>query len=257
MLHEMKVDEFIAREGNGFSRMLPPGPGYLRESIPSEPIPFATVAPSSGEAESALVIQLSPDEEARARAVTLQKVLPSRAAVREFHREGVSDFASPFLFGHVKSVESVAGFEPHAFIAAPRGPLDLARVTTKETQEPWKVEEARRWKIARLELVSLLKHDTARVYLSENLPRMQDLSSTRTRPLTKFESDALQQLREGEELEIAAAANRIEMLGSVRATEHCVQCHQVPRGTLLGAFSYDLRRDPPIKVDAPVGGLQQ
>ena len=55
----------------------------------------------------------------------------------------------------------------------------------------------------------------------------------------------------GDPCDTASTPNRIEMLGALRATKQCMQCHQVPSGTLLGAFSYELRRDPPIKVAAP------
>ena len=40
------------------------------------------------------------------------------------------------------------------------------------------------------------------------------------------------------------------MLGSLRATKECQQCHSVEHGALLGAllgaFSYELLRDPQI-----------
>ena len=36
------------------------------------------------------------------------------------------------------------------------------------------------------------------------------------------------------------------MLGSLRATKECLQCHRVEHGALLGAFSYELLRDPQI-----------
>lgn len=41
-----------------------------------------------------------------------------------------------------------------------------------------------------------------------------------------------------------ATTNRIEMVGSLRAEEQCLQCHDAERGELLGAFSYELIRDP-------------
>jgi hypothetical protein len=79
---------------------------------------------------------------------------------------------------------------------------------------------------------------------------MEELSSAtaKTRPLVEFETAALAKLFEGEEIQTISTPNRIEMLGAVRASKQCMQCHEVPRGTLLGAFSYELRRDPPIKI---------
>lgn len=38
---------------------------------------------------------------------------------------------------------------------------------------------------------------------------------------------------------------------SLRASKQCLQCHKVQRGELLGAFTYELQRDPAIVE--PVG----
>ena len=66
--------------------------------------------------------------------------------------------------------------------------------------------------------------------------------------LTDFEAKALKALREGEEVVTEATTNEIHMVGAVRAAKQCTACHDVKRGTLLGAFSYDLRRDPPVRL---------
>jgi mono/diheme cytochrome c family protein len=105
-----------------------------------------------------------------------------------------------------------------------------------------------RWLVSRLELVSVWKSETPAVYASGSLPRMQELKTAKTRPLTDFEAKALKALREGEEVVTEATPNEIRMVGAVRAAKQCTACHEVKRGTLLGAFSYDLRRDPPVRV---------
>ena len=98
----------------------------------------------------------------------------------------------------------------------------------------------------RLELVSLLKHEKPAVYVSRSLPRMEDLKDVKTRALSRFEQSALKQLRDGEDVVTKASLNRIEMIGSLRATKQCQQCHDVKSGALLGAFSYELLRDPQL-----------
>ena len=103
------------------------------------------------------------------------------------------------------------------------------------------------WQIRRLELVSLLKHAEPAVYLSEHLPRMDELKKARTRPLGKFEAQALQSLQEGEDLVAEASTNRIVLMGSLRASKQCLKCHEQQLGTLLGAFSYELQRQPAVK----------
>ena len=73
-----------------------------------------------------------------------------------------------------------------------------------------------------------------------------------TRPLNTFEADALQRLRTEEDLVISSEGSEYRMLGSLRAANQCLDCHSVDRGTLLGAFSYQLRR-----ADMDDGGEQK
>jgi hypothetical protein len=49
---------------------------------------------------------------------------------------------------------------------------------------------------------------------------------------------------------LEATTNRILMVGAIRAAKQCTSCHAVERGDLLGAFSYELLRDPAIKAAA-------
>jgi hypothetical protein len=78
-------------------------------------------------------------------------------------------------------------------------------------------------------------------YLSKNLPRMDELRNAPTRSLDAFESESLKALQTGEDLQVRHGKNEIRMLGSIRAAKQCLQCHEVERGDLLGAFSYKLK----------------
>jgi hypothetical protein len=120
----------------------------------------------------------------------------------------------------------------------------------RDPQPPGKVKEPpkERWLITRLELVSLLKHKEPAVYVSGELPRMEDLKKSKTRPPSEFEAKALKALRDGEDVVTEATTNHIRMVGALRASKQCLECHQVRRGDVLGAFSYDLLRDPPLKA---------
>ena len=40
----------------------------------------------------------------------------------------------------------------------------------------------------------------------------------------------------------------ILMMGALRASKQCLQCHDVQRGELLGTFSYEMLRDPPLEA---------
>ncbi|MGC1272159.1 MAG: hypothetical protein WBC44_00525 [Planctomycetaceae bacterium] len=165
-----------------------------------------------------------------------------------FHLDRTVDFVNPEGFGWSldgnweyygrAGSTRVRGFQPHAFRDLPSG-------------SPAGDE----WQLARLELVSLLKHDPPAVYLSEHLPRMQELASNDapTRTLNSFETAALSRLLDGETIVAEQGRNRITMLGGLRAAQQCLQCHSVGEGHLLGAFSYEfLRKEPlPPKDEKP------
>jgi hypothetical protein len=76
-------------------------------------------------------------------------------------------------------------------------------------------------------------------YVSANLPRMEELRDAPTRPLDPFEVVGLEALRGGKDLFARGTDKQARMLGAIRATRQCLQCHG---GDLLGAFSYTLRR---------------
>ena len=100
------------------------------------------------------------------------------------------------------------------------------------------------WAVIRLQLVSLLKFERPAVYVSNNLPRMDELKGVPTRPLTPFEAKSLQSLREGDDIATETSGDRIRMVGSLRAGKQCLECHEVKRGDLLGAFSWELQKQP-------------
>lgn len=228
--HESFVDAFTEQEGFGFIRMIhmPARDEYIR--LPkAEPIALQPPPPDS-----------------RSAGVT-EETRPIRtpAPLRELHEEAALDFVNSKGFGLALDGEEwqiwgrigamrVRGFEPHGFRAAPDGSA-----------------AGDDWQLTKLELVSLLKHDPPAVYVSEHLPRMEELASNEApiRPLDGFETSALERLLGGETVVAEESRNRIRMLGGLRAGARCTQCHTVEHGHLLGAFSYELRR----KVAAPGG----
>lgn len=150
--------------------------------------------------------------------------LPTPFALARLHETGLLDFVNPRGFGFAKDRRHVAGFQSHGF-----------------TRVPDPVEE---WKVASLDLVGLLRHDTPVVYVSEKLPRMDDLTHAPTRPLDAFETTALTALRAGADTHTADDPGGIRLLGAIRSARQCVDCHGGERGALLGAFSYRLRPTP-------------
>ncbi|MGC3971278.1 MAG: hypothetical protein QM775_29230 [Pirellulales bacterium] len=189
LLHEEKVDQFVERHGFGISRMPRVGPESLEsggsESVAPESYPELSAVEGSVGPVALPVIQIPRREGVRGtmpgddlrpefRGAANPWLLPPRDQALGFHAMARLNFLSPARFGHVKNVDKVAGFEPHAFTHLPYGPTDLAQADKQQSRETM-------WKIGRLELVSLLKHETPRVYLSEHLPKMDELSSAKTR----------------------------------------------------------------------------
>jgi hypothetical protein len=207
-LHDGVVEQFIDSPGFGVGRMIArPNPFYLERERqgPEEPIPqlIPSIQP----------IDLTPAPVRVASGTDLQTV----------HDDNTLDFLNPLGFGYIRDREHVAGFRPHQFRESPRAP---------------------RWRrVNRLELVGLLKHEEPVVYLSSNLPRMDELSEAPTRSLDGFEKEALARLQRGEDLMVQEASSQMRMLGSIRAGQQCLRCHQVQRGELLGAFSYQMAAD--------------
>lgn len=146
---------------------------------------------------------------------------PSAGALDGLHLKGVIDFVNPQGFGYVKDRRHVAGFQAHGFTKVP--------------------EAADEWAVATVDLVGLLLHDKPVVYVSEKLPRMEDLRGAPTRPLDPFEATALAALQKGADLHTADGPDGLRVLGALRNAQQCTACHDGDRGTLLGAFSYRLR----------------
>jgi len=251
-LHGDSVEEFITSPGFGESRMpsTVPGPAALASvQLKSLPLPSAEIDPPSDDPAASLALRgtIAPVKIG---------VLPALDRLESLHQFGIRSFLSPLRFGYVKDRDHVAGFDSHGFENLPRlefmqSPAFVAMTNQRELasfQEflpPSQFDEpAEQWAIRRLELVSLLKHDTPRVYVSDNLPRMEELKERPTRPLNAFETDAIPRLVESKDLVARATINRIEMVGAIRVARQCLECHQVERGQLLGAFSYTLVRDP-------------
>ncbi len=238
LLHSDQAEAFIRRDGFGLSRMPSPSVIYL-ELPPAPTISFAKpkeAADPATEAKATLPAK-------RTGPATGEGRMPSLEMLGLFHHYGQLNFLNFPGLGYVKDREHVAGFQAHQFrhlpelIDAPPGPPDAVKEKDKE-----------RWAVGRLELVSLLKHKEPAVYVSTELPRMEELKKAKTRPPSEFEGEALKALRDGEDLVTDATTNHIRMVGALRASKQCLECHTVRRGDLLGAFSYDLLRDTPVKA---------
>lgn len=214
-LHSRQVDSFVSAPGFGFSRMLRPGAWTLnlRRELkpPPQPGPEPPPAWSPGEAGPKSRFE--------------ELVRDSSKRIRE---EGVVDFAFAEGFGYMKDLEHVAGFLPHRARTLP------------------KLDAAAPFSIDRIYLIGLVVHSEPTVYVTDTLPSMENVKSTPTRPTDAFELAGIEALKAGEESFVRGNDQQLRMLGAIRAGRQCLDCHAVPRGSLLGAFSYYLSARKPV-----------
>jgi hypothetical protein len=177
LLHEEKVELFVAQSGFGSYRW----PSFQERSsrfyeLPEpEPIPLAKLPEGS---EAGPMLALPATRAAAQAAGGVAQTMPSGEEIQSVHFWSSESFVNPESFGYVKNVENVVGFKSHAFRHKPGMPIDYARFVPLDAKPR---SPQKQWELTRLELTSLLKHDTPRVYVSEHLPRMEELSSKRTR----------------------------------------------------------------------------
>jgi hypothetical protein len=222
VLHRLTMRDFINAPGFGVGRG-PSMPTRKQIELPEAetiPLPPTEYEPPAGSGFA----EMPSDKKAENPAVST--TLPT-TELSTLHAAATVDFLNPKGFGFVIDRDHVSGFQMHHF-------RNMPQVPSKEL-----------WRIQSLELVSLLKYDEPLVYISKNLPRMDELQDAPTRPLNAFERDALGALQSGNNLETETQPARIRMLGAIRAVGPCLACHQVERGSLLGAFSYVLKRQSP------------
>ncbi len=211
-IHDRRFDQFVRANGFGVTRMARPRVQSL-DRAPLHDLSFD--GSSVDEAQE-------DDSEWR-----VQRLDASVSLTASLHDVSRFDFLDNEGFGGIITPRTqVAGFIEHGFHRHPR---DHA-------------VGLRRWTINRIELVSLLKFDEPRVYVLDHLPRMDQLSSDTapTRELNEFEASALTKLRSDKDLVVQNEDAEYQMLGSLRAAKQCLDCHNVQRGALLGAFSYQL-----------------
>lgn len=225
-VHENAVQAFIDSSAFGVARMLHPNAERIRDRATLVAQPRTSIPEPRLSAQSDLEPASLDDDE---RQVLL-------ATMNDAHYRASFDFVDPDGIGVFQSRERILGFLSHRLSRVPE---------TKVERTHHSNDSGDGWKIQTIELVSLLKFPTPRVYVSEYLPRMEELRTAPTRELDEFEHSALEKLRSGDEMADHATLNHVRMLGALRALKQCSECHFAKPGTLLGAFSYRLERVTP------------
>ncbi len=219
-VHEKKYERFVRQLGFGFARM--PGIGYAIDTPELPTIDVDSALTAETDEEWTWVLHEGNDP----RPVQLSKL----GDFSNLHFASEGDFLNPNMFGYVTKTRpanvEVAGFVPHAF---------------HDGLEVIKTSEYASLQLKKLELVSLTKFEKPKAYVLDHLPRMDDLSQDgiKTRDLNPFETRALQQLWSDKDVVYNQNSNQILMMGALRASTQCLDCHAGARGDLLGAFTYE------------------
>lgn len=208
ILHDSYQMAFLTSSGFGVTRM--------------------SALPQSEHFSPVLVPIIPQGDEYAPNVASLGAITAEKPGVFErLHGKSILSFVNPEGFGYVKSRTEVAGFRPHHFNGFPA------------------VEE--RWSVSRIDLVGLLKQESPVVYVSDRLPRMDQLVNAPTRKLDAFETEGLAAIRKGNDLFVRGDDKDVRMVGAIRSVEQCVKCHGGKRGDLLGAFSYRVMRLEDVK----------
>jgi len=152
---------------------------------------------------------------------------------RSFHWEAVRDFVDPDANGFIVEPRLAFGFLSHRF-SMPIQNLGQNFLASSSL------------KMSKLHLVSMLRFEKPRAYALEHLPRMDQLSGkdVATRELTPFENESIEHLMQSTKLvRFRENADGLEMVGAIRAYQSCLECHNVSRGDMLGAFTYQFETD--------------
>ncbi len=148
--------------------------------------------------------------------------------LKEIHEVGRRNFVDPEDTGWIVDRDHVAGFVAHRF------------------SSEFYSNQQTNFELQSLQLVSLRKFGHPMVYVTnKKLPKMDEIQNIPTRELNPFEAAALESLATGEDLCYQQHGRRVFALGALRAREQCTKCHEVERGALLGAFSYEFLGNEP------------
>ncbi len=150
----------------------------------------------------------------------------------KYHHHVLTHFSFPIGWGWERKPGEFLGFMEH----------QMGMRNPDESQNTYfdPLTSLSKWKLASIELIGLLVHDKTVVYMTENLPRMDEAKTAPKRDPDEFETAGLKAIASGKELYFGRSRDEpiLRMIGGIRAVKSCISCHECRNGELLGAFSY-------------------
>lgn len=114
-----------------------------------------------------------------------------------------------------------------------------------------------RYMVGHVQLLSLNGGNVPFAYASVMDAGKEQIKHAAHEPVGNAEIDAIAKLKDGMTVVLTGNEGHREMIGAIRATANCTQCHDVPEGTLLGAFKYRLQPEPILETARPIAPSQK
>lgn len=108
-----------------------------------------------------------------------------------------------------------------------------------------------RYRVGRVQLLSPNGGNAPFAYATAMDADKEQIKHATHEPVGNAEVDAIAKLKDGMTVVLAGNEGHREMIGAIRATASCTQCHDVTEGTLLGAFKYPLEPEPILQTARP------
>jgi hypothetical protein len=173
------------------------------------------------------------------------------SACGDYHALVPSNQPPPFASAEAMQAEFLK-----RFLDAPGFGMRRVLVPEYHRPAPYLVWNEQRFAVKPPELIGLEEHDDPVAYVlpfgsfaKADFTNKLSRSLVKTRELNSFEAAALDRLRRGQSIIAEERAEtgetippelRLRVLGAIRATSDCLDCHSGGEGKLLGAFSYVL-----------------
>lgn len=154
--------------------------------------------------------------------------------LNDLHRRSYRNFVFANGWGYEHEVDRYRGFQSHG----------MGWTTgNSAVHDPRRYAEDR-WSLSSLYLIGLIANDKPTVYLTENLPRMDEAKLVPTRTLDPFEMVAIEAIAAGDRMYVGRDTTQKyqRAVGGIRAGKACTSCHGCREGELLGAFSYTFKQ---------------
>ena len=148
------------------------------------------------------------------------------------------------------SFEQMHGFYINAFVESEG--FGVRRMVTFD--EPYMrslIVNGKPYRVQRMELISLHEGKTPFAYVNGSRnPVKNGIADAEQRMLTNFERSSIVKIQKGRDVVYNGDQERPLLVGAMRASARCIDCHSARTGDVIGCMSYELVPVSTFSVDA-------